>query len=69
MIVTRARKIGVGNKVRIFSTSLADIQKALQRKIYSDLSKVALDWLKLVLYAFDRQDIERLPLSKPGIDY
>ena len=40
--------------VQIFSVSLADIQKALTRKEYRDLTPYALDWLMPVINAFNR---------------
>ena len=68
-IVNRARKQGLSDQVKVFSVTLADIQKALQRKTYSDPSKVAPDWLQPVLYAFNREDANRLPPHRPGLDH
>ena len=55
--------------VQIFSVSLADIQKALIWKEYRDPAQYALDWLMLVINAFNRHDAKTLPPHRKGIDH
>ena len=56
-------------KYKIFSASLADIDKALVRKKYTDptskLPKVLLKHLKL----FSKVVVDRLPPYRNGVDY
>ena len=55
--------------VQIFSVSLADIQKALTRKEYSDPAQYAPDWLMPVINAFNQKDAKTLPSHRKGIDH
>ena len=55
--------------VQIFSVSLGDIQKALTRKEYRDSAQYALDWLMLVINAFNQQDVKTLLPYRKGIDH
>ena len=68
-ITYRARRTGRIKEVQIFSASLADIQKALQRKVYSNPADKAPEWLKDVLFAFNRDDANKLPPHRGDLDH
>jgi hypothetical protein len=57
------------SRLKIFTASLQDIQKALEKKIYRDPRAEAPAWLRPVIHAFDRKEAKILPPSRPGLDH
>jgi predicted aspartyl protease len=55
---------------RVFAVSMADINKALGVKRYTDPREKFPEWLdKKFLKAFDQKEVERLPPLRPGVDH
>lgn len=52
----------------VFTASVNDIEEALLPKSHQDPATNCPDWLRPVLYAFDRKKAAQLPPSRPGLD-
>ena len=55
--------------IEVFSVSMRGIQKALQGQQHTDPRECAPEWLKPVVYAFNRQDANALPPHREGLDH
>ncbi len=64
--VRRARK---DKDIKVFSASLADIEKALQNKVKGDPKKLLPTHYKDLAYAFDRKAADKLPPHRPNVDH
>jgi len=57
-------------KLQVFTASLADINKALAEKKYTDPRTKLPDWIGPGFYkAFDRTEADKLPVHREGIDH
>ena len=65
----RKRQRKGAQATQIYSITLHDIQKALQRKVYADPRKLAPEWLWPVIDAFDRKKAQKLPEHRKGKDH
>lgn len=57
-------------KLQVFTASLADVNKALAEKKYTDPRTKLPDWIGPRFYkAFDRTEADKLPVHRKGIDH
>ena len=67
-LIRRSKKSS-SEGTQVFSTSMKDIEKALQRKVSSNPTDKLPPYYHEVLDAFDRKKADQLPPHRPGIDY
>jgi hypothetical protein len=67
-LIRRSKKSS-SEETRIFSTSMKDIEKALQRKMPNNPTDKLPPYYHEVLDTFDRKKTDQLPPHRPGIDH